>query len=187
MQASEASERWMQSWVREQWGAVGCPKDLLDLYAGLGTLSLPLLGEGVHLRTVEGSLPSVTALLHARWDEVHGGARPLGWGHRRHEHHDLHRGVMPESWLDAARMAIVNPPRTGGTAAYRALAKARVPSIVSVTCHLPSWERDVRMLVEAGYRMASVACVDQFLWSGHSEWMTLFVLPGATMPCPMAQ
>ena len=62
-----------------------------------------------------------------------------------------------------------DPPRAGASAQAAELAKSRVPKLVAVSCNPGTLARDLRLLVDGGYRIARVVPVDQFLFSPHIE------------------
>ena len=57
-----------------------------------------------------------------------------------------------------------------------ALASSGAP-IIYVSCNPAALARDGRVLMQAGYRVASVAAIDQFLWSARVESVVAFQLP----------
>jgi len=54
-----------------------------------------------------------------------------------------------------------------------ALALSGVP-IIYVSCNPAALARDGRVLLQAGYQVASVAAIDQFLWSARVESVVAF-------------
>jgi 23S rRNA (uracil1939-C5)-methyltransferase len=66
-------------------------------------------------------------------------------------------------------------PRAGAQEQVRALASARTPLLVGVSCNPATFARDARLLVDGGYRLDSVKIVDQFTWSHHVELVAGFV------------
>ncbi len=57
-----------------------------------------------------------------------------------------------------------------------ALAASGVP-IIYVSCNPAALARDGRMLLQAGYEVASAAAIDQFLWSAWVESVVAFRPP----------
>jgi 23S rRNA (uracil1939-C5)-methyltransferase len=49
------------------------------------------------------------------------------------------------------------------------LAKSEVPKLVAISCNPGTLARDLRILVDGGYRITRVVPVDQFLYSPHIE------------------
>jgi 23S rRNA (uracil1939-C5)-methyltransferase len=64
---------------------------------------------------------------------------------------------------------VFDPPRQGAQAQSRELAASGVPIIVAVSCNAATLARDMRILVDGGYRIAAVTPVDQFRYSPHVE------------------
>ena len=68
---------------------------------------------------------------------------------------------------------IFDPPAAGAKAQSEALAASRVPRIAAVSCNPATVARDVRILIDGGYRLAKVVPVDQFLFSAEIEAVAL--------------
>ena len=64
---------------------------------------------------------------------------------------------------------MLDPPRAGAKAQAEALAASSVPKVVMVSCNPATCARDLRVLVDGGYRITWVVPVDQFLFSPHIE------------------
>jgi 23S rRNA (uracil1939-C5)-methyltransferase len=64
---------------------------------------------------------------------------------------------------------VFDPPRQGAEAQARELARSAVPVVVAVSCNANTFARDVRLLVDGGYKLQSVTPVDQFRHSAHVE------------------
>jgi 23S rRNA (uracil1939-C5)-methyltransferase len=77
--------------------------------------------------------------------------------------------------LDAA---VIDPPRAGAAEQHRELAKSSLARIASVSCNPATFARDARILTDAGFSLAHVLPVDQFLWSPHVELVGVFVRSG---------
>ena len=61
------------------------------------------------------------------------------------------------------------PGLEGAEAQARELARSRVPIVVAVSCNAATFARDVKILIDGGYRLHEVTPVDQFRYSAHVE------------------
>lgn len=163
LQASFAGEATLRAAVKA-WS--GGAKRIVDLYGGLGTLSLPLL-PGARVTLVEGSGPAVEAVnLALRKATLAGVAQATM--------RDLRREPLSVEELDAFDLAILDPPAAGAMAQARELARSSIPTVMYASCDPQSFAADARVLVDGGYRLERLLPVDQFLWSTHSELIALF-------------
>jgi 23S rRNA (uracil1939-C5)-methyltransferase len=64
---------------------------------------------------------------------------------------------------------LFDPPRQGAEAQSRALAASDIPVIVAVSCNPATFARDMRLLLDGGYRLTAITPVDQFRYSTHVE------------------
>ena len=64
---------------------------------------------------------------------------------------------------------MLDPPRAGAKEQTAAIARAKIATVVAVSCNPATLARDVRMLVDAGYRIGDVTGIDQFVFSPHLE------------------
>jgi 23S rRNA (uracil1939-C5)-methyltransferase len=137
---------------------------IADLYAGLGTLSLPLAGRA-RVQAFESEPGAVAALARAAQG---GGARVQAV--RR----DLARQPLGAKEAAGYAAVVLDPPFAGAAEQMALLARARVPRIIHVSCNPVALARDAAPLAAAGYRLVSAVPVDQFLWSPHLEAVTVF-------------
>jgi len=84
------------------------------------------------------------------------------------------RPLMPQELRDFDAV-VFDPPRQGAQAVAAQLAASSVPVVVAVSCNIATFARDARLLVEGGYRIASVTPVDQFRHTAHVELVARFV------------
>ncbi len=152
--------------------AVGGSRRAADLFAGCGTLALPLAA-GMEVHAVEGDAELLGAL--------RAGARASPGLHRvTCEARDLFRRPLLPAELARFDAAVIDPPRAGAEAQARALAASGVARIAAVSCNPVTFARDAQILVAGGYSLGTVQVVDQFRWSGHVELVASFVRQAAT-------
>ncbi|MDX1575788.1 MAG: methyltransferase, partial [Kiloniellales bacterium] len=136
-------------------------KRIADLYCGCGTFAFRLASRAP-VSAVEGDDAALTALQSA--------ARSAGLADRvSAERRDLARRPLSPDELEPFHCVVFDPPRVGARAQTELLAQSRVPRIIAVSCNPASFARDARILVDGGYRLTSLAPLDQFPWSAHVE------------------
>ena len=146
--------------------AVGRRDRVVDLFAGLGTLSLAALAAGARsVQAVEAVAEACAALAATR--------RPGLSVARR----DLARRPLLGAELEGIDLAVLDPPRAGAAAQAGGLAVSKVRRIVYASCDPESFARDARTLVDGGYVLGRVQPVDQFLWSAEVELVATFGRP----------
>jgi len=144
--------------------SIDATSTVADLYAGVGTFTLPLAAVAAEVIAVESS------------------AYALGDLRRNLEDARLDAEVIPG---DAARelaglkdidTVVIDPPRAGlSNEAGRALAEARPARIIYVSCDPTTLARDTRILRDSGYRLAGVTPVDLFPQTYHIESVATLV------------
>ena len=154
LQATREGEAALVAAVRE---AVGDASIAADLFAGLGTFAFALPGR---VYAAEAGREAITALKA-------GAAR----AHRTvfTEHRDLFRRPLTPAELNRFGAIVIDPPRAGAKEQAQALAGATVPRLAYVSCNPSSFARDVKTMVDGGWRLDWVQPVGQFRWSTHVE------------------
>ena len=147
--------------ARRKWDGAGGAKRVADLFARLGTFTFVLAHDAV-VDAYEGDEAALAALAAAarntsRLKPVRGFVR------------DLFRAPLSPKELKAYDAVVFDPPRAGAAAQAESLAKSEVPRLVAVSCNPGTFARDLRILVDGGYRIARVDPVDQILFSPHVE------------------
>ncbi len=132
---------------------------LLDLYAGIGTLSFPLAARG-RVTAMEGSAEAVAALDAAARKAV---ARVEAV--RR----DLARQPVLPAELKAFDLVVLDPPYAGAAEQVAQIARSALRHLVYVSCNPVALARDAAVLREAGFTVTAATPVDQFRWSAHLE------------------
>lgn len=140
----------------------------LDLYAGVGLFSLPLAQRFDRVMAVE-SHPC--------------GAKDLAANVRSHGTESLR--VFNETAVDFLRrfggfapdLMVLNPPRGGaGAQAVKLLVRLRPKEICYVSCYPPTLARDLSVLTNRGYAVASIEMFDSFPQASHIESITRLIV-----------
>jgi 23S rRNA (uracil1939-C5)-methyltransferase len=138
---------------------------LVDLYCGVGTLSLALADDVAQVIGIDANEAAIAdALFNAEGMTnatfLEGSAEEL----------------LP-SIEGPVDLAILDPPRQGATKeAVAALTALSVPKIVYVSCDPATLARDVGRMQEAGYQLVEVQPVDMFPQTYHVEAVALLRL-----------
>jgi 23S rRNA (uracil1939-C5)-methyltransferase len=158
LQATHEGEAALLAGVR---AALGPQRQVVDLFAGVGTFALPLAAE-MEVHAVEGDRGMIAALeLAARHSQ---GLRRVTI-----EARDLFRRPLEPDDLRPFGASVIDPPRAGAEAQTATLAASKIPVIAAVSCNPVTFARDAKTLTDAGYRLDWVQVVDQFRWSTHIE------------------
>jgi 23S rRNA (uracil1939-C5)-methyltransferase len=158
LQATAEGEATLAKLVVEH---VGKAKRVADLFAGIGTFALRL-AEKARVTAADSETPAIKALQA-------GAAKANGLKQIEAAPRDLFRRPLVASELKVFDAVVFDPPRQGAEAQARELAKSSVKTVVAVSCDPATFSRDVRILVDGGYRLEGVTPVDQFRWSHHVE------------------
>ncbi len=139
-----------------------------ELYAGIGTLTFALARQA-RVCAWEGDADALAALATA--------ARQSGLGGRvEARRRDLARQPLGEAELKGLAALVLDPPHAGAAAQMSAIAAARVPRVVYVSCKPAALGRDARALAAAGYELVCVTPIDQFRWSARVETVAAFAI-----------
>jgi 23S rRNA (uracil1939-C5)-methyltransferase len=136
-------------------------KRIADLFCGLGTFAFPL-ARGARVLAVDADADAIAALSAAARSAQ--GLKPIDTKVR-----DLYRMPLSVRELDGFDAVVFDPARSGAQAQAGQLARSKVPTLVAVSCNPGTLSRDVRLLLDGGYRLESVTPIDQFLFSHHVE------------------
>ncbi len=137
--------------------AVAGSERVLDLYSGIGNISLPVAASGIPVTAVEME-GQATADLEANAKEHR---LPIQVTTGRVEKFDPRRVAF-----DAV---ILDPPRTGAPGVLENVLANRPRTIVYVACNPVTGARDVRPALAAGYKLTALRCFDLFPDTHHVE------------------
>lgn len=145
--------------------APGPTDSVLDLYAGIGTLSLALARQAGSVTAVEENPVAV------RLSQLN--ARMNGTGN----FHTLAGRVetaLRQVRLGEHQAAVLDPPRAGCTPeAVAELLRLSPKRLVYVSCEPSTHARDLALLVRGGYRIRRAAVVDMFPQTYHVETVAM--------------
>jgi len=141
-------------------------KSVTDLFAGMGTFTLPLARRAkVHAVEQESEVLAVLAEAARKAK----GLKPVTT-----ERRDLFKTPLTPLELNRFDAVVLDPPRAGAEAQTKMLAASKAKRVIYVSCDAGSFARDAAILVKAGFRAGQVMPVDQFLYSDHIELVAGF-------------
>lgn len=163
LQAVAESEEDMARLVLE---AAGKSKSVADLFCGLGAFTMRLAGQA-RVFAADSDKAAIGAL-NAGLRKARG-LKPVEAKVR-----DLFREPLSATELKDFDCAVFDPPRAGAEAQARMIARAKLKTVVAVSCNPATLARDARILIDGGYTLEGVAPVDQFQHSPHIEAVAVF-------------
>ncbi len=129
----------------------------LDLYAGAGLFSLPLAERFARVPAVEASPYSASDLAANSPKNV----KPI---------RTTTEAFLRESRAAKADLILVDPPRSGlGERTAQALGRLLVPRVTYVSCDPSTLSRDLKVLLQSGFRVEEAHLVDLFPQTYHME------------------
>ncbi len=158
MQATKEAEIIM---VRDVCESLSNTKNVVDLFSGFGTFTLPL-SQKKKMLAFEQS-PEMLKALDLAWRRT-SGLKVINTCIR-----NLYKNPVSAEELSNIDGAVVNPPRAGSIAQCKELAKSSITTIVLVSCNPITFARDAEILVKGSYVLDWVRVIDQFRWSHHVE------------------
>lgn len=142
----------------------------LDLYAGVGNLTLPLAMVSKQVWGIEDNL---VAVKDAQFNLENNGIKNCSLIHGKVED-------VLENWKwENPDLLVLDPPRTGGKKALEQAVKLKPEKIIYVSCEPTTLARDIRLLSNRGYALRALALVDMFPQSFHMEVIGLLMSPRA--------
>lgn len=131
-------------------------RDVLELFAGSGNLTVVLAREAKSLLAIESDVSAADACRENLK------ARGLSATVRTDDAETYRPPTRPD-------VAVLDPPRTGAPGAVARLVKIGVPVVVYVSCDPPTLGRDLKTLANAGYRLTDAVALDMFPQTAHLE------------------
>jgi 23S rRNA (uracil1939-C5)-methyltransferase len=158
----EQNQALLQTVLR--FGEVNESESVLDLYAGIGNLTLPLaLGS----KEVLGIEENERAVEDARFNiERNGITHCRMQGGRVEEVLKNWNGKEPD-------LVVLDPPRAGGKEVVSHIIGLKPKRIVYVSCDPTTLSRDLRLFSGKGYSLQGVSLIDMFPQTYHMEVVAL--------------
>jgi 23S rRNA (uracil1939-C5)-methyltransferase len=133
---------------------------VLDLYAGIGNLSLPL---ALFSKEVWGVEENLTAVKDARFNGKKNGIKNCHFIHGKAEE------ALKRWSREKFGLIVLDPPRTGCKAVLDHVAGLKPKRIIYVSCDPTTLARDLRLFSEKGYPLHGLTLIDMFPQSYHME------------------
>ncbi|WP_316202499.1 MULTISPECIES: class I SAM-dependent RNA methyltransferase [unclassified Bradyrhizobium] len=163
LQATVQGEETLAQLVMER---IRKAKHVADLFCGVGPFALRLATRA-RVTAMDNDAGAIAALQRASGTP---GLKPI-----KAEARDLFRRPLMPPELRDIDAVVFDPPRQGAQAQARQLAASKVPVIVAVSCNVTTFARDMRMLIDGGYKLETVVPVDQFRHTPHVELVARLV------------
>lgn len=152
----------ISDWVKPSLGM-----RILELYAGIGTLGLPLARRGALVTEVETNPYALSDGRHTAK------ANHIGRCRFRHQ---AAEALLEAAEADAYEVVVVDPPRTGlSPVCVQHLSRLRFPRILYLSCQSPTLARDLGRFQAAGYQISRVQPFDMFPQTAHLETLVELV------------
>lgn len=147
---------------------------VLDLYCGVGSLSLFLARKARRVTGVDSSHAAIEdAVVNSDLNELRNTHFVAGAVEK----------TLPQLYRQGERfqVAVLDPPRKGcDESVLNTVAKMRIPSIVYVSCNPSTLARDLGILAGFGYRTHEIQPIDMFPQTYHVECVARLSLEGRT-------
>ncbi|OLB54758.1 MAG: 23S rRNA (uracil(1939)-C(5))-methyltransferase RlmD [Nitrospirae bacterium] len=159
---NETLSRTVSDWVAPTAGL-----RVLELFAGIGTLGLPLARAGALVTEAEANAYALADARHAAKTNHVGRSR--------------FRSLRAEAMLQATQaeeydVVIVDPPRTGvSRECLQELLRLQVGRVLYLSCDPATLARDLSRLCDGGYRIARLQPFDMFPQTSHLETLVELV------------
>jgi 23S rRNA (uracil1939-C5)-methyltransferase len=133
---------------------------VLDLYAGVGNLTLPL---AMRAKEVLGVEENGTAVDDAQFNAERNGIQNCHFIQGRVEH------VLSNWGRKTPHFIVLDPPRTGCKTILNQVVRLKPRKIIYVSCEPTAFARDLRLFSERGYLLERLSLIDMFPQTYHME------------------
>ncbi|MDO5089592.1 MAG: 23S rRNA (uracil(1939)-C(5))-methyltransferase RlmD [Leptotrichiaceae bacterium] len=143
-------------------------KTVIDAFSGTGTIAMilsPKVKKSIGIESVESSV------IAANQTAVENNIKNVEFINGKVEK------ILPEilkKEKSDVEAIIFDPPRRGiEEKVLKSVAKNKIPKIVYISCNPSTFARDVKLLLENGYKLKKVSAVDMFPQTNHVECIAL--------------
>jgi len=133
---------------------------VLDLYAGMGNLTLPL---AMGTKEILGIEENRTAVDDAQFNVERNGIQNCHFIQGRVE------DVLSHWERGTPHLVVLDPPRAGCKTILDQVARLKPQKIVYVSCEPTTFARDLRLFSEKGYLLEKLSLIDMFPQTYHME------------------
>ena len=141
-------------------------KSVADLFCGIGTFALNLAKNSTVLAVEENN--AALESLDRGWRETGGKLKQI-----KTEARNLDRRPVTFAELKKIAGVVFDPPRAGAELQARQIAKSKAVKVAAVSCNPITLARDLRILLDGGYKLKRVIAIDQFRYTPHVEVVAL--------------
>ena len=142
-------------------------ENVLDLYSGSGTFTLPLLKEGHKVYSIDNNNNSIQSLLKSSKEQDL-------FNNFKYNISNLNKEKIEGHFFQNFDMVILDPPRAGAITQVTSLGKSKVKKIIYISCNIQTFLRDSIILLSYGYKIKYILPIDQFLYTSHLEIFSVF-------------
>ncbi len=143
------------------------PIHVVDIYSGFGAYSFAIHDLVKSISAFEGSQKMID-MLNKNAAENDLGSRIKGLVR------DVFSSPITARELKLFDLAIINPPRNGGSPQILEIAKSSLKNLIYVSCNPESFKRDTKILIDAGFKIKNLTAIDQFYATNHLELVAIF-------------
>ncbi len=137
---------------------------IIDLYCGVGLLSLSFTDRGTRIVGVESDKNAVES---ASKNALNLGYKSSSFNHSKAENFVKSKEFHSDS------LVIINPPRTGcDSLVVDIVARQSLKNIILVSCDLETHVQDLKLWQEKNYEVASISAFDMFPFTPFLETVT---------------
>ena len=141
--------------------------NVLDLYSGSGTFTLPLLKNGYKVYAIDNNKSSIVSLIKSSKEQGL-------FNNIEYNISNLNKEKIETQFFKKFDVVILDPPRAGSLLQLTSIVETKVKKIIYVSCNVQSFLRDTQILLSNGYKIKYVLPIDQFLYTSHLEIFSVF-------------